>query len=96
MAPTQLQIKVNALKRLIKEKKFYDQEVGEHEQYVNKLKSNGADEYELKKQIQVLEESKRMIPEINKKIHEHRKALEKFLTSYKGEEDLKEANELIA
>ncbi|KAK6459085.1 tubulin-specific chaperone A [Scheffersomyces xylosifermentans] len=95
MSPTPLQIKVNALKRLIKEEKLYQQEVSEQEQYVNHMKSNNADEYELKKQIQVLEESQRMVPEVTRKIQEHKEALKVFLESYKGDEDTAAARELV-
>ena len=66
MGPSPLQIKVNALKRLIKEEKLSKQEVAEQEQHINQMKANNADEYELKKQIQVLEESQRMVPEVTK------------------------------
>ena len=54
MGPSPLQIKVNALKRLIKEEKLSKQEVAEQEQHINQMKANNADEYELKKQIQFL------------------------------------------
>ncbi|KAF6066908.1 Tubulin binding cofactor A family protein [Candida albicans] len=67
MGPSPLQIKVNALKRLIKEEKLSKQEVAEQEQHINQMKANNADEYELKKQIQVLEESQRMVPKSPKK-----------------------------
>lgn len=96
MSPTQVQIKVNALKRLIKEKNLYGQEVLEQENFVNHMKATNADEYEIKKQLQVLEESQRMIPELNDKITEHRKELQKFVESYSGEEDLTEAKSLLS
>ena len=95
MGPSPLQIKVNALKRLIKEEKLCKQEVAEQEQHVNQMKANNADEYELKKQIQVLEESQRMVPEVTKKITQYRQALREFLDSYKGDEDVTEAKELL-
>ncbi|AOW31201.1 hypothetical protein MG5_05797 [Candida albicans P57072] len=95
MGPSPLQIKVNALKRLIKEEKLSKQEVAEQEQHINQMKANNADEYELKKQIQVLEESQRMVPEVTKKVAEYRQALKEFLDSYKGDEDVTEAKELL-
>lgn len=95
MSPTQLQIKVNALKRLIKEKSLYDQEVLEQENFVNHMKATNADEYEIKKQLQVLQESQMMIPELNDKITEHRKELQKFVESYSGDEDFTEAKSLL-
>ena len=95
MGPSPLQIKVNALKRLIKEEKLSKTEVDEQEQHINQMKANNADEYELKKQIQVLEESQRMVPEVTKKVAEYRQALKEFLDSYKGDEDVTEAKELL-
>lgn len=95
MPPTPLQIKVSALKRLIKEESLYQQEVVEQEQYVEQMKKNNSDEYELKKQVQVLEESQRMVPEVSRKIEDHKQALAQFLESYKGEEDLSVAKELL-
>ncbi|KAG2735936.1 hypothetical protein G9P44_000026 [Scheffersomyces stipitis] len=96
MSPTTLQIKVNALKRLLKEEKLYQQEVAEQEQYVQHMKSNNADEYELKKQMEVLQESQRMVPEVTRKISEHREGLKVFLKTYKGDEDITAAQELVA
>ncbi|RLV95453.1 Spore wall maturation protein DIT1 [Spathaspora sp. JA1] len=95
MSPSPLQVKVSALKRLIKEEKYYQQEVSEQEQYVSQMKAHKADEYEIKKQVEVLEESKRMVPQVSKKISEHKEALKKFLESYSGEEDISTAKELV-
>lgn len=96
MPPSQLQVKVNALKRLIKEEKLYQQEVTEQEQYVKSMQLNNADEYEIKKQIEVLQESQRMVPEITTKIFQHKEALKAFLDSFKGDEDTSAAKELVA
>ncbi|CAH2355572.1 tubulin-specific chaperone A [[Candida] railenensis] len=95
MAPSTLQIKVNALKRLLKEEKLYKNEVTEQEQFVEQMKANKADEYEVKKQIEVLQESQRMVPEVTKKIADHKEALSQFLDAYKGDEDVTEAKALI-
>merc|ERR1712080_399370 len=95
MPPSQLQIKVNALKRLIKEKGLYEQEVSEQEQYVNQLKANNGDEYDIKKQVEVLEESQRMVPQVSAKIQQLQKSLQDYLDSYTGDEDLTEAKELL-
>ncbi|CAK7903201.1 tubulin-specific chaperone A [[Candida] anglica] len=95
MAPTPLQIKVNSLKRLIKEETLYKQEVTDQEKYVEQMKSKDADEYELKKQVQVLEESQRMVPELTRKIKEHKEALVSFLDTYTGDEDVSVAKSLI-
>lgn len=93
--PSQLQIKTNALKRLIKEEKLYKQEVVEQEQYVEQMKRNQADQYEIKKQIEVLHESQRMVPQVSGKIASMKESLREFLNEYTGEEDVSEAKSLL-
>lgn len=95
MGPTPLAIKVNALKRLIKEETLYKQEVSEQKSIVDQMKANNADSYEIKKQIEVLNESERMVPELTKKIATHKKSLQEYLDSYGGDEDLSAAQELL-
>lgn len=95
MAPSPVSIKVNALKRLIKEETIYRQEVAEQELHVAQIKAANADEYEVRKQQEVLEEAHRMVPELAAKIQQHREALAAFLQSYKGDEDVAEARALV-
>ncbi|CAH6721610.1 tubulin-specific chaperone A [[Candida] jaroonii] len=95
MPPSQLAIKTNALKRLIKEKSLYSQEVEDQSKYVQQLKASNSDEYELKKQIEVLEESKRMVPQVDSKIEAMKKSLKDFLESYNGDEDVATAKSLL-
>ena len=40
MAPTQLEIKVRALQRLVKEETYYQQELKEQQQHIEKLKED--------------------------------------------------------
>ncbi|EGV63897.1 tubulin folding cofactor A [Yamadazyma tenuis] len=95
MAPTPLEIKVNALKRLIKEESLYNQETAEQASLVDQMRTNNADPYELKKQVEVLNESKRMVVELTKKIDSHSKSLAEFLKGYSGDEDLTLASSLL-
>jgi tubulin-specific chaperone A len=53
MAPSQLQIKVSALKRLIKEEGLYRKEAEQHQQSIDKLKADNGDEYEIKKMVSI-------------------------------------------
>lgn len=87
MSPTPLQIKVKALQRLLKEKSFYAKEVMECAHKLEQMKSAGADQYDVKKQTQILEESQRMVPEIENKIKDHTRSLSEFLKTYDGDED---------
>lgn len=54
MAPSQLQIKTNALGRLLKESNLYQKEADEQQARVDSLKANGADEYEIKKAVSAI------------------------------------------
>ncbi|SGZ51655.1 CIC11C00000002660 [Sungouiella intermedia] len=95
MSPTPLQIKVKALQRLTTEKSYYAKEVAENTQTLEQMRANGADPYEVKKQSQVLDESKRMVPELDSKIKEHAQNLSEFLKVYNGDEDTTFAKSLI-
>lgn len=96
MAPTQLEIKTNALKRLLKEESLYKKEVLEQEQYVQTLKSKNVDAYELKKQIEVLNESERMVTEMMQKIETHKLSLSQYLATHNGDEDVAGAKALLS
>ncbi|CCH42939.1 Tubulin-specific chaperone A [Wickerhamomyces ciferrii] len=95
MAPSQLEIKTKALGRLIKEESLYQDELKAQEAHVEQLKSSGADQYDLKKQVEVLDDTKNVIPEIRKKIDEAQQSLEEFLKEYQGTEDLTASKENI-
>lgn len=94
MAPSQLQVKVNALKRLLKEEKYYKGDLADNEQEVARLQQAKADEYDIKKQSQIVDESKRMIQEVARLIETHKVGLREFLEGYDGD-DKQEALELL-
>ncbi|VVT44273.1 uncharacterized protein SAPINGB_P000361 [Magnusiomyces paraingens] len=94
MAPTPLRIKINALNRLVKEEGLYLQEAQEQEIRIQALREAGADEYEIKKQIEVLEDTKKMVPEIRKKIQSTLEGL-KAAGESDNEEDNVAAKETI-
>lgn len=96
MLPNQLSIKTNAVRRLINEYKIYTKEVSDQESYVEQLKSANTDEYEVKKQIEILEESKRMVVQLKTKVAQSKEGLAKYLETYNGDEDVTEAKLLVA
>ena len=53
-----LLLKGNAAKRLLKEYQMYNQEVTKLQTKLDELNNNGADEYDIRKQNEFLEESK--------------------------------------
>lgn len=88
MAPSEKQIKVSALSRLLKDKHLYVEELKEHEQYVKvleeKLEADAADEetkYIHKSAVQIKDETERMIPSVNSKIKEVLDDLKSLLSS---------------
>ncbi|EJS41589.1 rbl2p [Saccharomyces arboricola H-6] len=96
MAPTQLDIKVKALQRLTKEEGYYQQELKGQEAHVAKLKEDKTvDPYDLKKQEEVLEDTKRLLPTLYEKIKEFKEDLEQFLQTYQGAEDISDAKTII-
>lgn len=95
MPPSPLQIKINALKRLIKEEGLYKKEAEEQAARVSMMKEGNEDEYDIRKQEEVLEEARKMVPEIAVKIAEHKEALREFLTNYTGDEDIAPAEVLL-
>lgn len=96
MAPTQLDIKIKALKRLTKEEGYYQQELKDQEAHVAKLKEDKlVDPYDLKKQEEVLDDTKRLLPTLYKKIGEFKEDLAQFLETYQGTEDIGDAESAI-
>lgn len=96
MAPTQLEIKVRALQRLVKEETYYKQELKDQKAHVDTLKKDSSvDPYDLKKQIEVLEDTERLLPTLYKKIQEFKENLEQYLDSYEGTEEIKDAKQIV-
>lgn len=60
---------------------MYRQESADQEARVEKMKANGEDEYDIKKQIEVLKDTEQMVPVMRKKIDEMKASLEAILVS---------------
>lgn len=96
MSPTQLEIKVRALQRLVKEEGYYQQELKEQTEHVERLrKDKDFDPYDLKKQEEVQKDTEKLLPTLYQKIREFKENLEQFLESYQGSEDLQGAKSAI-
>lgn len=95
MAPTKLDIKVNAVKRLQKEVKVYQDELVEQENSVCKMKETQEDPFLITKQEQLVKETRSMIEEVKRKSEEQKSNLSKFLDTYDGDEDTSIAVSLI-
>ncbi|XP_014784686.1 tubulin-specific chaperone A [Octopus bimaculoides] len=86
----QIRIKTGVVKRLTKEKSSYEKEVEDQERRIQKMKDEGKDEYDIKKQGEVLQESKAMVPDCLKRLNTAYSDLVNLLAS---ESDLKSAEE---
>lgn len=66
-APSRNQLKVNALKRLVKEHQLYVQELQEQEASLSRVQTAG-DEYEARKAQEIVDETKRILPRVRQSI----------------------------
>ncbi|MBN3279187.1 TBCA protein, partial [Polyodon spathula] len=64
----QIKIKTGVVKRLAKEKVMYVRETQQQAEKVEKMKAEAGDEYVIKKQIEVLQESEMMIPDCERRL----------------------------
>ncbi|GEQ66528.1 hypothetical protein JCM33374_g191 [Metschnikowia sp. JCM 33374] len=95
MPPSQLQIQLKALERLIKEKNLYSRDAENESIRLQEMKAEMVDVYEIKKQEEVLRESIRMVPEIEAKIEIFKRKLTDLLANYEGDENLDVAKDLL-
>ncbi|XP_030005967.1 tubulin-specific chaperone A [Sphaeramia orbicularis] len=64
----QIKIKTGIVKRLAKEEIAYVNEAKQQEQKIERMKAEAGDEYVIKKQLEVLQESKMMIPDCRRRL----------------------------
>lgn len=77
---------------------MYEKEVIEQEAKIESMKQSGADEYNIKKQMEVLLESRNMIPDITRKLRISSDELSSILETEKDlseKEEYKIASELV-
>ena len=75
----QLKIQLGILKRMVKETQSYEKEVVDNESRVQKMKDDGKDPYDIRKQEEVLAESHMMIPDSKNRLETTIDSLENFL-----------------
>lgn len=89
----QLKIKTGVVKRLDKEKKSYEKETVQLEEKLAKMRSEGRDEYEIKKAVEVLEESRMMVPDCQRRLTA---AVEELKALVQAHQELAETEEFKA
>ncbi|XP_077143201.1 tubulin-specific chaperone A isoform X1 [Ranitomeya variabilis] len=76
--------------RLSKEKLMYEKEAKQQEEKIERMKSEGGDEYVIKKQTEILQESRMMIPDCHRRLEAAHTDLTQVL---ENEKDLEETEE---
>ena len=94
---TKLKIRINSLKRLKKEYLYYNKELIDNENKLNNMKKDGMDEYDIKKQQGIVDETKLMIPNVKKRLQDRIEGFEIFIQDAQfdlnlDEETMKEIN----
>ncbi|XP_067335368.1 tubulin-specific chaperone A-like isoform X1 [Channa argus] len=64
----QIKIKTGIVKRLVKEEFAYKTEAKQQEEKVQRLKAEAGDDYVIRKQMEVLQESRMMIPDCHRRL----------------------------
>ncbi|KRT81287.1 hypothetical protein AMK59_6254, partial [Oryctes borbonicus] len=85
-----IKIKTGVVKRLAKEKVVYEKEAETQQQRIEKYKKEGKDEYDVRKQEEVLQESLMMVPDCQRRLVKAYDELKQILDT---ELDLKEKDE---
>lgn len=96
-----LTIKTSIVKRLVKEFSFYEKEAEKESAKLNNLKASGdMDDYVVKKQIEVLQDTQQMIPEclrrLTRSIDDLKKATAQYESALKDTPQYVAANKQIA
>ncbi|XP_053263874.1 tubulin-specific chaperone A [Podarcis raffonei] len=86
----QIKIKTGVVKRLAKEKVMYEKEAKQQEEKIEKMKAEDSENYAIKKQIEVLQESRMMIPDCQRRLEAAHADLAQLL---ENEKELEEAEE---
>ncbi|XP_074473285.1 tubulin-specific chaperone A [Sebastes fasciatus] len=86
----QIKIKTNIVRRMVKEVISYKKELVQQQEKVDRMTAEAGDEYVLRKQIEVLQESKMMIPDCRRRLM---KAHEDLVQILETEADLGESEE---
>ncbi|XP_026116650.1 tubulin-specific chaperone A-like [Carassius auratus] len=86
----QIKIKTGVVKRLVKDEMLYIKEAKQQEEKIERLKAEAGDEYVIKKQLEVLQEAKMMIPDCHRRLAVAHADLEQLLET---EEELAEMEE---
>uniref|UniRef100_A0A6B2F1V4 Tubulin-specific chaperone A n=1 Tax=Bothriechis nigroviridis TaxID=88079 RepID=A0A6B2F1V4_BOTNI len=86
----QIKIKTGVVKRLAKEKVMYEKEAKQQEEKIEKMKVEDGENYAIKKQTEILQESRMMIPDCQRRLEAAHSDLVQLL---ENEKELEESDE---
>ncbi|XP_013909142.1 PREDICTED: tubulin-specific chaperone A isoform X1 [Thamnophis sirtalis] len=81
----QIKIKTGVVKRLAKEKVMYEKEARQQEEKIEKMKAEDGENYAIKKQTEILQESRMMIPDCQRRLEAAHSDLVQLLVSMEKE-----------
>ncbi|KAG0253211.1 hypothetical protein BG011_006494 [Mortierella polycephala] len=91
MSTRDFTIKTNVLKRLVKEQIYYNQEKLHQQKRIDAMVAKDPEDYEIKKQREVLEETLDMLPDVERRIKAAHQDLANLVTN--ANPDLKSSKE---
>ncbi|SAL99541.1 hypothetical protein [Absidia glauca] len=98
MTLKELKIKTNVVVRINKEQGAYEKEAETQQKRIDKLIADGADEADVRKQKEVLEETFVMIPDVKQRLVKAYKDLQDKAEDpqYEGSEELQQAQSVLS
>ncbi|KAL1919378.1 uncharacterized protein VTP21DRAFT_2071 [Calcarisporiella thermophila] len=97
MTVRELKIKTNVVKRFNKELALYHKEADDQRLKIDQMITDKADEYDIKKQKEVLAETLAIIPDVRNKLQIAYRELTEMTTNpaYEGTQELVEAKDVL-
>ncbi|XP_011728403.3 tubulin-specific chaperone A isoform X2 [Macaca nemestrina] len=89
----QIKIKTGVVKRLVKEKVMYEKEAKQQEEKIEKMRAEDGENYDIKKQVEILQESRMMIPDCQRRLEAAYLDLQQILECEKDLEETEEYKE---
>ncbi|RLN93855.1 hypothetical protein BBJ28_00002400 [Nothophytophthora sp. Chile5] len=100
MAERQFKIKVGTLRRVKKDLEYYAKEHTAQQAKIDKMRADGKDEHDIRKQEEVLVETETMLPDCQMRLREAATDVSNFIEAHREEveplESFPEAQELLA
>ena len=89
----QLKIKSSCVKRINREYHSYEEELKTERDRLQKMTASGANDYSIKKQQDIIQESISMLPNTKKRLQDAVEDLQSFLQENAGSPDLSQSDE---